>query len=117
MDTQWKKALEILLSPTKLAMKVENIDPEVLDGTASVKPENESFESHQSSKGKKGRVYRENDYKKAQQLQKYIEMLLNKSPRDLETLEKFMKDLKDDHKDKSDHQQPKTNTKTHPPWK
>lgn len=113
MDTQWKKALEILLSPTKLAMKVENVDPEVLDGVASIKPENESFETPKSSRCKSRKT--KDDYKKAQQLQNYIEILLNKSPRDLESLDRFLNDFRNDQKHSST--SPPKNSKSYPPWK
>lgn len=111
MDTQWKKALEILLSPSKLAIKVENVDPNVLDGVAAIKPENESFESPKSSRCKSRKP--KDDYRKAQQLQNYIEMLLNKSPRDLDALDKFLNDFREEQKKSSS---PK-NSKSHPPWK
>ncbi|KAL5293391.1 CNTROB family protein [Megaselia abdita] len=113
MDTQWKKALEILLSPSKLAIKVDGVDPEVLDGVASIKPENESFESPKSSRMKSRKP--KDDYKKAQQLQNYIEILLNKSPRDLEALDKFLNDFRDEQKKSST--SPPKNSKSHPPWK
>lgn len=113
MDTQWKKALEILLSPTKLAIKVERVNPEVLDGVASIKPENESFESPKSSRC--GSRKPKDDYKKAQKLQNYIEILLNKSPRDLDALDKFLNDFRDEHKKSSE--SPPKNSKSHPPWK
>lgn len=114
MDTQWKKALEILLSPTKLAIKVEGVDPEVLDGVASIKPENESFESPKSSRCRSRKS--KDDYKKAQKLQNYIEILLNKSPRDLEALDRFLNDFREENK-KSSTSPPPKNSKSYPPWK
>ncbi|XP_055379550.1 putative autophagy-related protein 11 [Condylostylus longicornis] len=117
METQWQKALEILTSPTTNVEHPKCTNPvlinkEKLDGLSAdsgiTKPENESFNTPTSSRN------RTHNRKNDERLQAYIELLLSKSPRDLDNLNTILNLPKNDF---SSNERSKSSQHSKPPWK
>ncbi|XP_058824281.1 myosin heavy chain, non-muscle [Topomyia yanbarensis] len=114
MEIQWQKALEVLTSPSPVAVTeansrdvqsrfsklcVDHIDKDQLDGVRTLKSvaENETFQTPVSSRQQRltgnpdGRNTLPRDL-----LHNYIELLLEKSPNDLKDLENLLSGCKKD---------------------
>ena len=122
METQWKKALEILTSPSTLSeeddlsfrinrFKMKNSDKDKMDGVVKTVrniAENEVFETPS-----KPTLPQE-------VLHNYIDLLLRKSPKDLDSLNDILTSCKESSTKKEVSSCSKTttnNAKTPKPWK
>jgi predicted nucleic acid-binding Zn-ribbon protein len=118
METQWKKALEILTSPSSVVcedddlndrlnrFKLRNSDKNRMDGVESVRniAENEVFQTPIKQKLPQDVLHN------------YIELLLRKSPKDLESLNEILASCKKP-KEAASKSAPSTGSKMPKPWK
>ncbi|XP_058448829.1 coiled-coil domain-containing protein 18 [Malaya genurostris] len=108
MEVQWQKALEVLTSPSSVALnedthnrfsklRVDHIDKDQLDGVRTLKSvaENETFQTPLSSRHQRmtGGLTEKSTLPR-DLLHNYIELLLEKSPNDLKDLESLLSDCK-----------------------
>lgn len=117
MEAQWQKALEILTSPN-------SSNPQAMDNKASISmenvqstAENEQFETPKTSRQNNNRTVEDPPH--LDRLQAYIELLLSKSPEDIENLNELLSKTKltsSENKHKQQ-QQRLINSNTKPPWK
>lgn len=84
MEAQWQKALEILTSPNSQANEKAEVMPNATHSTA----ENEQFETPKTSRQNNNKSTEDPPH--LDRLQAYIELLLSKSPEDIENLNELL---------------------------
>ncbi|XP_055912762.1 probable DNA double-strand break repair Rad50 ATPase [Eupeodes corollae] len=110
MEVQWQKALEILTSPNSQTFENKAVSTENVQSTA----ENEQFETPKSSRQNRAA----DELTNADRLQAYIELLLSKSPEDIDNLNDLLSKTKlTNSGSKNKNQQRLINNNGKPPWK
>ncbi|XP_055845678.1 polyamine-modulated factor 1-binding protein 1 [Episyrphus balteatus] len=114
MEVQWQKALEILTSPNSSnpqALGNKSVSLENVQSTA----ENEQFETPKTSRQQNNQTTEEPLH--MDRLQAYIELLLSKSPEDIENLNELLSKTKLNTSGSKNKNQQRSINNGKPPWK